>query len=348
MKQNSREKILDFISKNKDKQYTIKDFVEYCGVSRQAISSALKSLEEDGLIIKYGRSPKVFFQYFEKYQKERWNEFDVKNLTESQEKDIEILLSEMFNVISETYYNISPIGQKEIGVKSFLDFCKKNKRLVIKTATEYVETVEKYKVFKENGFVNAKQKIEDSLNIRDLEMYVDEAYYLDFYSYPVFGKTKLGSQVFYSKNSQDEKFMIETFSAIKDKILTFVKNKKIKAIAYIPPSIKRETQFMSVLRDYLKIELPEVKLVKVRNEVVVQQKSIKKLSDRIENAKHTIFIDKSDGLKFENILLIDDAVGSGATFNEVAKKIKDNEVAKKVFAIALVGSANGFDVVGEV
>jgi predicted amidophosphoribosyltransferase len=47
-------------------------------------------------------------------------------------------------------------------------------------------------------------------------------------------------------------------------------------------------------------------------------------------------------------LLIDDAVGSGATLNQVAGKIKDKGVAQKITGLALVGSFKGFDVITDV
>jgi ASC-1-like (ASCH) protein/predicted transcriptional regulator len=66
MKQNSKEKILFTLSENKEKQYSIKDFIVICNVSRQAVSKAVNDLSNEGLITKYGRSPKVFFRYLEK------------------------------------------------------------------------------------------------------------------------------------------------------------------------------------------------------------------------------------------------------------------------------------------
>jgi predicted amidophosphoribosyltransferase len=64
-------------------------------------------------------------------------------------------------------------------------------------------------------------------------------------------------------------------------------------------------------------------------------------------AEQHFFIDSSNGYK--NILLIDDAVGSGATFNEVAKKIKDQKIVyEKVIGLSLTGIFKGFDVVSEI
>ncbi len=55
-----------------------------------------------------------------------------------------------------------------------------------------------------------------------------------------------------------------------------------------------------------------------------------------------------ENIKYKNILLIDDAVGSGATMNETAKQIKNKGIAKKIIGIAITGSFKGFDVISEV
>jgi predicted amidophosphoribosyltransferase len=81
--------------------------------------------------------------------------------------------------------------------------------------------------------------------------------------------------------------------------------------------------------------------------VAVPQKTLNKLADRIENAKNTIVV--SGDSSFHNILLIDDAVGSGATLNETAKKVRDKKMCKgKIIGLAVTGSFNGFDVISEV
>ena len=51
---------------------------------------------------------------------------------------------------------------------------------------------------------------------------------------------------------------------------------------------------------------------------------------------------------FKNILLLDDAVGSGATLNEVAKKIRERKICQgKIIGLAITGSFKGFDVISE-
>jgi phosphoribosyl transferase domain len=48
---------------------------------------------------------------------------------------------------------------------------------------------------------------------------------------------------------------------------------------------------------------------------------LKRPEDRIQNAKNTIFIREED-IDYNTVLLIDDFVGSGATLNETAIKLK--------------------------
>jgi len=50
---------------------------------------------------------------------------------------------------------------------------------------------------------------------------------------------------------------------------------------------------------------------------------------------------------FNKVLLIDDALGSGATINETACKLKNRHIAKMVYGYALTGSYKGFEVISE-
>ncbi len=52
--------------------------------------------------------------------------------------------------------------------------------------------------------------------------------------------------------------------------------------------------------------------------------------------------------QYNHILLIDDAIGSGATMNQVAGKLKNKKIAKKITGLAIVGSFKGFDVITDI
>ncbi len=119
-------------------------------------------------------------------------------------------------------------------------------------------------------------------------------------------------------------------------------------MAWVPHSIPRKTLFLPLFKKLLNLELPEIKLIKVYSGgIPVAQKSLSKLEDRITNAKETILI-KSAPNKANKVLIIDDALGSGATMNEIALKIENKLHPKLIFGYAVVGSYKGFDVLGVV
>ena len=70
------------------------------------------------------------------------------------------------------------------------------------------------------------------------------------------------------------------------------------------------------------------------------------MNERIRNAENTFAV--LDNRSFKHVLLIDDAVGSGATIIETANKLKQKGTARKIFGIAVTGSFKGFDVIQEV
>ena len=81
--------------------------------------------------------------------------------------------------------------------------------------------------------------------------------------------------------------------------------------------------------------------------MIIPQKTLTKIEDRIINAKETIEVNTQGA--FTNILLIDDAVESGSTLNEVAKKVRQKNLCKgKIIGLAIVGSFKGFEVISEI
>ena len=95
------------------------------------------------------------------------------------------------------------------------------------------------------------------------------------------------------------------------------------------------------------MKVSRINIVKTKNKLLIPQKTLNKLEDRIENAKKTIIV--NDTRIFNNILLIDDAVGSGSTLNETALQIRRKKICTgKIYGLAIVGSFKGFDVISEV
>ena len=127
---------------------------------------------------------------------------------------------------------------------------------------------------------------------------------------------------------------------------SFVEMHKADAVAFVPPTIRRELQLMKFMQTRLNFSLPVIDIKKLSGIIPVPQKSLAKLDERIRNAENTFAV--TDPRRFKNVVLIDDAVGSGATINQLAGKMKAKETARKVTGLAVVGSFKGFDVITDV
>jgi hypothetical protein len=320
------QKLIKYIEKHEN--VTAKELVDYLNITKQALYRYLNNFIEDGQIVKIGRTPKVFYL-----------------INKEKKQDIIKFDSNVEKKIKDNYFIITPSGERKEGIDGFAYWCNRNKLDPIKTASEYIKTLEKYDKHKQkSGLIDAMFKMKDAFKFN---VYVDKLFYVDFYAIERFGKTRLGQILFYAKQSQDKEMIRALSGEIKDKVFNIIKEYKIDGVGFIPPTVKREVQFMKELEKNLNLQIRRVGIVKVKSDVIVPQKSLSKIEDRIENAERSIFV--QDRNKYNNILLIDDAVGSGATFNEVGKKIKNSGICDdKIIALAIAGSFKGFDVISEV
>ncbi len=319
------DKIIEYI--NQAGQATANDIFEHFQISRQAIFKQLKKLQEKGLVKKVGSPPKVFYS--------------INKAIEGSNKVL-IIDQSLKSLIQENFLDITSDGQRFEGVDGFIKWCERRGQDVDKTAEKYGQIMMKYDQYKKAGLIDGMYKLKKSLG----KVFLDEIFYLDFYSLEIFGKTKLGQMLLYAKQSQDRKLIRELVALVKGKITFVINNYKINAIAFVPPTVRRQVQFMKELQKELKINLPSIKLVKVYNDIVVPQKTLNKLEDRVNNARNTIFVD--DNREFNKVLIIDDALGSGATMNEIAEKLKSKGLAKTIIGLAITGSVSGFEVISEV
>ncbi len=330
----NKEKILSHIQKNG--QSSVVELVRLLDIERAMIHRHLKNLLEEGFIEKRGTSPKVLYVMKKDSEREE-NEKRVSGIEKG------IIGKEEEKIIQENFLFITPSGNRQEGLDGFIYWCRDRKCDVKKKAIEYTNIYKKYESFRKNGLIHGTQKFQQTFG-KDCAM--DDVYYADVYAWEIFGKTKLGQMLLYAKQSQNKIMMREIANIIMPHIDTLLKKYSPDAIGYIPPTIKRSVQFMDELKKDVNIPLPEIKFQKISGEISVPQKSLSKLKDRIENARSNIFV--VEKRSFHTVLLIDDAVGSGATFQEVALKLKKNAIAKKVIGFAITGSAKGFDVISEV
>lgn len=327
MTTDTAEKIIEYIGEKG--QTTAKDLRIYLDISSQALFKQLAKLLRSKQIYKIGRPPKVFYYLNTEAPKA---ESEASNLDERTKK-----------ILADSFLIITPRGEKKLGVEGFTFWCRKTKQPLRKTAKEYVKTLEKYHALKKNGLIDGIQKFRRSFP----KVFLDHIFYLDFYSIERFGKTKLGQMLLYAKQSQNRTLIKELISDIEPQIQQLIKEYEIDAVGFIPPTVKREVQFMKELENNSVLRVPKIKIFKVKTEIAVPQKTLNKIEDRIENAHTTIIVDGSQ--RYRNILLIDDAVGSGATLNETASQIKEKGICEgKIIGLAITGSFKGFDVISEV
>jgi len=326
MTTDTKERILQFVKLNG--RAKVKDLVGFLGLGNVAIHRQLKKLVENGELKRLGSPPKVFYIIAEK----------------SQEGALGAAV-ELTKIVNDTYLYVSPSGDLLYGMDGFGVWAKKVGRDLGKAAREYVDVrLAADKFISTNGYVDATEKIQNTFD----RIFVDKVLYKDFYSLPTFGKTKLGQLVLYAKQAQNMELVKLISDLTRELIVKIIKKYKIQAIGWLPHSIPRKIQFLKELKKDLNIQIQEVDLVKAYSgQVPVAQKTLSKLEERVENARKTIMIGEL-GQKFDKVLLIDDAIGSGATLNETAKKLKELGMAKEVIGFAIVGSMKGFEVIREV
>ncbi|HEY4506012.1 MAG TPA: hypothetical protein VJJ24_00990 [Candidatus Paceibacterota bacterium] len=322
----SQERIIDLIRENG--QAKVDDIVRKMELSRQIVHRHLAELLESKKIKKVGKSPKVFYILNDGVAPLSDKKFNIDPGTKK--------------VIEDNFLLITPSGERKEGVEGFIEWCRARGEDVSKTAKEYVQSVAKFARYKKGGLIDGSYKMKHTFK----DVHLDKIFYLDFYSIERFGKTKLGQLLLYAKQSQNKSLMKELVKIVKPKITGLISRYSTDAVGFIPPTVKREVQLMKELEKDLNLPLPSLNLFKIKTEISVPQKTLSKLNERIENARSTFIVDEKK--KYKTVLLIDDALGSGATLNEIAKRLKEQKVAQKVIGLAITGSFSGFEVISEV
>src|SRR3989344_5333782 len=320
----TQEKIIEYIKSRN--QATINEMVDYLAINRSAVYKHINKMLLFGILSKQGRPPKVFYSLNSDKKIIKFSEVDFKDK----------------KIIDKNYMIITPGGEVKSGLEGFSYWCGKNDLEVGKTAKEYIETLKKYTKFKKGNLIDGLQKFKFTFE----KVYLDKIFYIDFYSIERFGKTKLGQLLLYGKQSGNKKIIKQIMEEIKPKIILLIKKYKIDAVGFVPWTVKRDIQFMRELEKGLSLSIKTIKIDKVKTEVIVPQKTLSKLPDRVENAKKTLFVTETG--KCKNLLIIDDAVGSGATINHLAQQAKEKKITKKVIGLSVTGSFKGFDVISEV
>lgn len=305
------------------------DLAEETGVSRQMVHRVISRLLASNQLVKLGSPPKTFYK-----------------ISSGDHSSVESDLSQTEIEFIQTHYLlITETGIKLNGLPAMHHWCNRQKLPLDKTIQEYIKTRKKYLAyFKSNGLISGNEKLRNTKGFQKIGLVA--LWYLDFYAIERFGKTNLGLLLHFAKQGQNRRLMNEIIDLTKDRIRDLISKEKIEAVGYIPPTIKREVQIMNVLKKGFNLPLPHIDILKITGEIAIPQKALNKIEDRISNAQVSIVVPEKR--TFNRVLLIDDAVGSGATLNETANKLLERKIAKEVIGLAITGSFKGFDVIQEV
>jgi Winged helix-turn-helix DNA-binding len=323
----TKDKVIHII--NKHGQISVHDIALALKISRQYVHKVLLDLEDDNIIKKVGIPPKVFYSLQET------------NIVKSDSVisyDDEVFLQRHFIAID-------PLGEKLEGFQAMKYWCERQSLPLEKTISEFIHTKEKYLTyFNDSGLINGIEKLKNTNGIGEIG--VDQLFYLDFYAIERFGKTRLGTLMHYAKQGQNKSLMKIIVTEIRQRVLSLIQNSGVNAVVFVPPTINRRVQIMDYLEKQLDINLPSIKVDKIKTNIIVPQKALSKIFERVANAKNTFVIPTQK--HYDHVLIIDDAIGSGATINEIALKIKDKNIATKITALAVTGSFKGFEVISEI
>lgn len=330
---NTRDRIVDYITANR--QARVHDLAKFLGLSHVSIHKQLRQLVADGLLQKAGKPPLVFYTLVSKT--------DV-----SLRAKVEIP-KEMSNIIETNFLSITPDGKILYGIEGFINFVnlyQKNKPL-LSLAQNYKKIIEeKKKNTTPEGWIDATRKLTSTFK----ESYVDRLLFQDVYSYPMFGRTKLAKLVMHAKQSESKSLIDQIATLVKPVIEKIIKKYDIDAIGFIPPTVPRPLQFMDEFQANLNLPLSKIDIVKVMaGDIPIPQKTLAKLEERILNARTSMYLRHTREPSYANVLLIDDVVGSGASFNETASKLKGVKIGhNRIIAFAIVGNIKGYDVIRQI
>ncbi len=328
MKSDSKKQIIEFIQKNGKARPA--DLVSFLNISSVAIQKHLRELCEKGLLQKAGKPPLVFYL-----------------LASISEPSFKPAFSfEAAQYLESHYVYVTPDGSFVPGVEGFTLWLSKTSQMkqAEALADEYRQVRQAAETSRSaEGWIEGLHKFQTTFP----RVFLDKVYYRDFYSLPKFGRTRLGHELLLAKQAQDKALIRKMAKDASPMISSLIEKHGINAVAWTPHSIPRKVPLLREFKRCLGLSLSEVEIVKAyKGEIPVAQKSLSKLEERIENARNSIFI-RSIKPSQTRILSIDDAVGSGATLNEVAAKLRAYPFVSYIVGFVLVGSYKGFEVIKE-
>lgn len=327
MTTDTRLKIIEYVQKHEKAR--VHELVPELNLSHAAIHRQVKKLVSEGILQKVGTPPLVFYAL----QKRPSVKIDI-SFSPQEEK-----------IITDNFLYITPDGKLLYGMEGFLDWAHlyQPKQGFPKFAHDYTAIIEEKRGASPKGWIDATAKIAESFP----DTPITKLLFADIYSYPVFGRTKLAKLVMHSKQAENKALTQNISNTVKPIIERIIKTFHIDAVGFIPPTIPRPVQFMAEFEKDLALKNPKIDLVKViPGDIPIAQKSLQSVGERLINAQESIYPKNAVEPPYQNVLLIDDVAGSGASFQETARKLRKIGVGtKSIIAFAIVGNLKGYDVI---
>lgn len=317
----------------------VTEISEKIGKSRVIIHKYLKELVSQKIL------KKVWSWAHTKYKKMHFEE-NFLEIDKENEKDI-FLDYKNRKILEENFLKFSPIWDIYkwfSGIKSWSFERKLEPEKTIKRFLEISKMVENN--YDSCGLIEATFSFSKNLEKNNFE----KIFYADQYNYLEFWRWKLAELAFYAKTTQNKELIKQTFDILLPKLECLLQRENFDAIWIIPWSIDRKNQILGFLKKELKIyKIPFINIIKYyKNNITISQKSLKTKEQRLQNAKNTIFIDDWNIWKYKKILLIDDFVGSWATLNETAFKLKSLWISE-IYGFSFVWNVDlSYEVINEI
>ena len=328
MKKHTKDIIIDLLEK---REYMPVDLQRELGVSRQIIHRHLKELCAGGYVEKIGRTPDVYYRFV------RRPPAVVKS-----------------SLIDKHFMFKDSIGTVYNGVEGFILWSQKNLKKY--SLEEKVALFEQYvrelqELQKKNPVFSLEGKLDEFHTKTGEKLYLEDIVCAVPYAFPNFGKTKESILLSIAKDGgrKSKQFGEQLVSDFLPILLRYIQEEGFDAVAFVPPSASRLFQLMDVLRKRFSAacDVPVITIGKKHSDVPQQQKHLSSMEDRLENAEYSFFV-RPAKKAHDKVLLIDDFVGSGATLNQIAKKLIRQGVAKRVWGVGIVGERKGFTVMKKV
>ena len=325
------------------------NIASWLGIHRVVIQKLLKTWIVQWYISKSWNTPHVIYDITDNVRKHNLIQKNTSNNTLNWSNKILGIDFESIKILN-SFYKFESDGDLLTKKDWFVKWCQKRWLDIQASADKYICICQNISKMKDKcGLIETTKKFAQWLYKKyTYKMYIDKMYYADRYTYDEFGRWPLAEMTFFAKQSQNLELISQTINNIYDQIECLIYHNKIDAIAIIPRSIDRKHQFLKLLKNKLEIfGLPFVDIYKYYpQKIAIAQKTLK-WEARFTNAMNTIQV--SIDKQYDNILLIDDFVWSGATMNISAMKIKNIWVAKYIIWFAIVGNMDmSYDVINEI